>query len=111
MLRRLLLAFFSATQNSLHMMRRVNIAPSDSSNLLLCQALLNDVCLIARPPVATMVQLVESKPAIRHSGRHNGLALYLARLLKPLWNCLINNIGAYFVSACGGIATLMLVLS
>jgi len=47
----------------------------------------------ARPPVATMVQLVESKPAIRHSGRHNGLALYLARLLKPLWNCLINNIG------------------
>jgi hypothetical protein len=41
-----------------------------------------------------MGQLITDQPIVKFSGKHRGLSLYLARLLKPLWNRLVLDIGA-----------------
>jgi nuclear pore complex protein Nup155 len=48
-------------------------------------------------PVSTFVdpvmgQLITDQPIVKFSGKHRGLSLYLARLLKPLWNRLVLDI-------------------
>jgi hypothetical protein len=40
-----------------------------------------------------MGQLITDQPIVKFSGKHRGLSLYLARLLKPLWNRLVLDIG------------------